>query len=125
MTKIKVQADCGNSPKREFLKVFNIAFPKGDTDFIMEHVSEDIQWEMVGLKTVRGKSEVLQQLNEGEKTIIREFELSSVITHGKEASASGEFVLESNKRYKFCDVYKFQGTKTIIKEIQSFVIEIR
>lgn len=125
MTKIKVQTDCGNSPKREFLKVFNIAFPKGDVDFIMDHISENIRWEMVGQKVIVGKKDMQEELKAGKKSIMNEFELSSVITHGKEASASGTFTMKNGKTYKFCDVYKFQGTKNIIAEIESYVIEVK
>src|SRR5690606_3333069 len=125
MTKIKIETDCGNSPKREFLKKFNVAFPNGNIDFIMEHISEDIRWEMVGHKICTGKDEILKELNAGKKTAMTEFELSSIITHGKEGSASGEFILASGKKFKFCDVYKFHGTKAIIKEMRSFVIEIK
>src|SRR5690606_23271149 len=72
-----------------------------------------------------GKDEILKELNAGKKTAMTEFELSSIITHGKEGSASGEFILASGKKIKFCDVYKFHGTKAIIKEMRSFVIEIK
>lgn len=125
MTKIKVHTDCGNSPKREFLKAFNIAFPHGDIDFIRDHLSENIRWEMVGYKTVEGKGNVLMELEEGKKSIMTEFELSTIITHGKEGSASGVFTMKDGKTFKFCDVYKFKGSKTIIEEMISFVIEIK
>lgn len=36
MTKINIPFDCGNSPKREFIKQFNIAFAKGNADFIID-----------------------------------------------------------------------------------------
>lgn len=125
MTKIKIKTDCGNSPKREFLKKFNLAFPDGDTDFIIQHISENIRWEMVGHKTLTGKDEILKELNEGKKSPMAEFELSTIITHGKEGSASGRFTLENGKTFVFCDVYKFKGTKSIIEEMQSFVIELK
>lgn len=123
MTKIKVLTDCGNSPKREFLKAFNVAFPNGDIDFISKHLSENIRWEMVGSKIIEGKNGVLKELEEGKKSVMETFELSTVITHGKEGSASGMFTMENGKTFKFCDLYRFKGTKYIIEEIQSFVIE--
>lgn len=124
MSKIRVTPDCGNSPKREFLKSFNVAFPKGNTDFIMEHVSDDIHWEMIGHKTIEGKDSMLKELTAGKKNPMKEFELSSIITHGKEGAANGIFKLSNGKTYKFCDVYRFQGTKNRIVEILSYVIEV-
>ena len=48
MTKIISSPDCGNSPKMELLKEFNIAFAKGDVKFITESVTDDIVWNIIG-----------------------------------------------------------------------------
>lgn len=55
MTKITLDTDCGNAPKREFLKAINVAFVKGDVAFLLESVTEDIVWTLVGNKTIEGK----------------------------------------------------------------------
>ena len=36
MTEINIKADCGNSPRKQFLKELNIAFAKGNPDFIID-----------------------------------------------------------------------------------------
>ncbi|MBJ7879838.1 hypothetical protein [Gelidibacter salicanalis] len=54
MTKINIPFDCGNLPKREFIKQFNIAFAMGNSDFIIDHVSEDIVWIIHGDKRIEG-----------------------------------------------------------------------
>jgi len=45
MTKIVSSPNCGNSPKMEFLKEFNIAFAKGNVEFITENVTLEF-WEV-------------------------------------------------------------------------------
>ena len=54
MTKIVSSANCGNSPKMEFIKQFNIAFAKGDVAFLTENVTEDIVWIMIGDQKIEG-----------------------------------------------------------------------
>ena len=68
MTKITVTPDCGNAPRKEFLKDFNIAFATGKADFIIEHVSDDIQWNIYGDKHVTGKESFIKEIK-GETTI--------------------------------------------------------
>ncbi|MBN2501301.1 MAG: hypothetical protein JXB38_11030 [Anaerolineales bacterium] len=41
MVKISVAADCGNSPKKRFLKDFNIALAEGNQPFLLESVTDD------------------------------------------------------------------------------------
>lgn len=57
MTKITVIPDCGNAPKKEFLKDFNIAFATGEADFIIQHVSDNIVWSIYGDKDIIGKED--------------------------------------------------------------------
>ncbi len=42
MTNIVSSENCGNSPKMVFLKEFNIAFAKGNMEFIAKIVTDDI-----------------------------------------------------------------------------------
>ena len=55
MTKITVSADCGNAPKKGFLKEINIAFAKGNLDFLTESVTDKIVWNIIGNKKIEGK----------------------------------------------------------------------
>lgn len=124
MTKIVVPFDCGNSPKREFIKEFNTAFAKGNADFIIEHVSDDIVWTMHGDKKIEGKESFSKEIHKMKEKVADEMTLHSVITHGKEASANGEIKMDG-KTYAFCDVYVFaKTTGKIIKRIDSYIISI-
>lgn len=124
MTKINIPFDCGNSPKREFIKQFNIAFAKGNEAFIIDHVSDDIIWTMHGDKKIEGKEAFSNEILKMKENVADKMTLHSIITHGKEGSANGEIMMDS-KTYAFCDVYHFTNTTSkIIKKIDSYVISI-
>jgi ketosteroid isomerase-like protein len=57
MAKIAVGVDCGNSPKKEFLKNYYIALANGDIDFVMDNISDIINWEVIGSRTIKNKEE--------------------------------------------------------------------
>jgi len=46
--------DCGNAPKKLLLKELNIAFARGDSEKILSFVTDDIVWEIVGEKRLKG-----------------------------------------------------------------------
>ncbi|GLR16866.1 nuclear transport factor 2-like protein [Portibacter lacus] len=54
MTIIISNTNCGNSPKQAFLEAFNIAFAKADIKFLLEHVTSDITWIIIGDKRIEG-----------------------------------------------------------------------
>ena len=115
MVKITISADCGNSPRKLFLKDFNVALAEGNAGLIQENVADDVTWAFVGGKIWLGKAEVLKQVVNKRAA---ELTLFNIITHGKEAAANGE-------KTAFCDVYSFQkATGNTIKSIMSYVIAV-
>ena len=124
MTKININADCGNSPRKEFLKELNIAFAKGNADFIVDHASEDIIWTIHGDKNIIGKEAFSEEIHVMKQYTADEMTLHNIITHGREASANGEMRM-GDATYAFCDVYRFTNTTSmILKEMQSYVIKV-
>lgn len=120
--KINISPDCGNSPKREFIKEFNLAFFLGKTDFIIEHVSDDITWEIFGDKTINGKADFEKEIQTMGGCPADELSVHQIITHGKEAASRGEFTM-GEKTYAFSDFYVFKsaGSKSITK-LYSYII---
>jgi hypothetical protein len=62
MTKIVSSPNCGNSPKMQFLKEFNIAFAKGNVELITESVTDDIVWNIIGDRKIEGKEKFTEEL---------------------------------------------------------------
>ena len=124
MTKITVNANIKNAPKKEFLKDFNIAFATGKAEFIIDNVSDDILWMIYGDKEISGKEHFSKEVNIMKDYIADEVVIHSIITHGKEASCNGEMII-GNKTYAFSDVYKFINTSSnTIKEMRSYVLPV-
>ncbi len=126
MVKVIVSADCGNAPKKLFLKQFNTAFAEGNIEFLAESVSDDIVWKIVGTQLIAGKAEFDATLEKIDFTENSEVTVKRIITHGKEAAANGEIVTTTGQKYTFCDFYEFSGAKGMrVKFIESYNIAIK
>lgn len=125
MTKIISSPNCGNSPKMEFLKQFNIAFAKGDVAFLTENVTDDIIWNMIGDKKLEGIKAFTEELEKMQSVKASELILNQILSHGKEGAANGVMTMESGKQYAFSDFYVFQSTKgEKINAITSYCLEV-
>lgn len=125
MTSIHLKTDCGRSPKREFLKDFNIAFAKGNTKFLADHVVDDIVWNIVGDKTIEGKEAYEKAIEGMKKKEVAEITIEKVVSHGKDGAVSGTLNMKNGEKYAFSDFYEFRNTtSTDLKSITSYVIEI-
>lgn len=124
--KVFCKEDCGNAPRKQVLKSFNIAFASGNVEAVLDAVSDDIVWERVGDCTIRGKHAFADALNRYSNQAADELRLLTIITHGNEASANGILKFNGQYTWAFCDVYRFAGfTKTAkIKQITSYAIQV-
>ncbi|MEQ8218616.1 MAG: nuclear transport factor 2 family protein [Arenibacter sp.] len=125
MTKITIKTDCGHSPKKEFLKDFNAAFGKGNTEFLTANVTDDIVWTMVGNKVVEGKEAFAKAIQKMADYKVSECVIEKIVTHGKEGAVNGVMKMDDGKEYAFSDFYEFKNTKsTDLKTITSYLIQI-
>jgi len=125
LTKVIVSEDCGNSPKNIFLQNLTIAFAKGDKQSILESVTDDIRWQIVGEKHIQGKEAVADALEGLGIDKVEELTIHHVVSHGKAGAVNGISKLNNGKKIAFCDVYEFSGAKgTSVREIVSYLIEI-
>ena len=53
--KIICPDDCGNAPKKQHLKEFTIAFAKNNLSFIIDNITDDFNWNIIGKKLIHGK----------------------------------------------------------------------
>jgi hypothetical protein len=122
--KLTIKADCGNAPKKEFIKELNIAFARNDIPYLLKSVTEDIVWKLVGENTIIGKDKFEIALNEMKNAKSSELILERILTHGKEGAASGVIKMEDGRTYEFADFYEFNGAKgTKIKSIISYIVQ--
>src|SRR5688572_24528441 len=99
MVKITVSADCGNSPRKLFLKDFHIALATGDAALISANLDDNILWQIPGDKDVHGKADVVKVLTQRISENSAELSLSTIITHGTDAAVNGERIFENGKKY--------------------------
>ncbi|MGM0580607.1 MAG: nuclear transport factor 2 family protein [Bacteroidota bacterium] len=125
--KINCKANCGNAPRKQLLKDLNIAFAKGEVQLILDMLTEDVQWEMVGDKVMNGKAEVAKDLESMKDYTAVEINIDHIITHGTDAACDGSFLMKNGDRFGFCDVYEFENNskKAKIKNMISYAIGIK
>ncbi len=105
MTKITIDEDCGNSPKKQFIKEFNIAFAKGDMDYVLDCFSEDIRWEVINHSPVVGRekaSDMLKTMAEPAEELV----IDNIVSHGNRCAANGT-LRYADGVVAFCDIYTF------------------
>ena len=126
MTKVIIGEDCGNSPKNIFVQEITIALAKGDVKSVLNSVTDDIRWNIVGDSVIQGKDRFAEALEEKKNDKAVELKIDHIATHGKAGAADGRIIRKSKKKYAFCHVYEFSNAKGIaVKEITSYVIEIK
>lgn len=115
--------------KEKFIQKLNEAFAKGDVPFILDCMTDDIVWEMIGGNSSKGKIEIEKEMTSIKDMEILEMKLDKVITHGKLASANGYFRMkhkDQEKFYGFCDIYEFNGFKNLkLKKMTSYVVPLK
>lgn len=125
MTKIISSPNCGNSPKITFLKEFNIAFAKGNLEFLIKNVTDEIVWNIIGDRKIEGKVKFKEELGKMKSEKATELIIEQILSHGKEGASNGIMKMQNGKKYAFSDFYVFKNTKsTVLKSITSYVIEI-
>ena len=123
MTKIISSEDCGNSPKNIFVQELTIALGSGNVNSVLNRVTDDIRWTIVGEKVIQGKDHLAEAL-EKENNVL-ELTVHHVATHGRAGAVNGTRKFKDKNEQGFCHVYEFRDTKgTSIKEITSYVIEV-
>ena len=112
-----------------FLRDVNKAFSEGDSQFLMSHVTDDFCWVVVGEKTVGGKSEFSEALEEMRNMPPMNIEIENILLSRDSAVVEGTVIGRNKngqkKYFGFCDIYELTGDKDIkIKKMTSYVIDI-
>lgn len=126
MIRINVKDDCGNAPKKAVLRDFNIAFAKGDTEFLIDNVTDDVEWLRVGDRRIRGIEEFSEAVRRMANELPSALTIETIITHGTDCAVDGVLEFPGGETYAFCDVYRFNNfsKKAKIKRITSYVVQI-
>lgn len=113
----------------EKVKSLNKAFVTGDTDYIVENLAEDIQWNFVGEGVIEGKEAASNMLEPMRGVVAEEHTIENIIVQGNTAMIEGTMKTPSEndeeKVYAFCDVYTFdQSSDANIKKLSAYLLEL-
>jgi hypothetical protein len=125
MVKVHVEADCGNAPKKLFLRDFVIALAKQDEAAVLESLMDNVQWHVVGKSALDGKAEVEKRLKSLMEDDLSEVTIINVLSHGNEGAVNGTLTLTDDETYGFCHfcVFSSHGKNARIKEITSYRVK--
>src|SRR5690606_62467 len=122
---INVGPDCGNAPKKLFLKDFTVALAKGDVDFLTDCIGDHMVWEVVGESQVTGKEDYVKAIKRHKLWKVKGMSIDTIITHGTEASVSGQITAKDNSKFGFCNIYKFRSAgAAIVNSVRTFLVRL-
>lgn len=78
--KIICPEDCGNAPKKYFLKEVNVAIAKNDLSFIMDNITDDFNWNIIGRKLIQGKESFVETLKQMQNYKVTELQITLLPT---------------------------------------------
>lgn len=108
--KITKCADCGNSPKNDFVQSFCIALMKADIGFVSRSVAENIVWVIGNKQPLIGMTPFLDAINQLKRKKKLALKIQHVMSHGKVGAANGTLRLQSGDEINFCHVFEFTNT---------------
>lgn len=126
MVKINIYEDCGNAPKKLFLKDFIIAIVKNDNAFLTRNTTDDINWNIVGVQPIDKKQDVLNAFQRTRSDQVKEFTVNTIVTHGYNGVVEGLLKFKDGRTIAFCDVYLFRAStnNAPIKSITTYAIDL-
>lgn len=115
--------------KENFLREVNKAFQEANTEFLLNNVTDDFCWTIVGEKTVGGKLEFAEALEQMNGIPPMKIQVNNVIIKDNNAVVEGIVIgrnrNDQKKYFGFCDVYQLTGTTELkIQKMSSYVIDV-
>ena len=126
MPKFIVKPDCGNSPRKKFLKDFYAALVSDDWEFIGPNISLHFTWTVAGREIPIKADKFPSEHKKLGPSKAKEFRINTIITHGPEAAVSGTLTPISGPPISFCDLFTFKGAGgTLVESIFSFHVKTK
>lgn len=109
---------------KEIIEKVNAAFAEGSTEGFLSFCADDVEWTMVGDKTVRGK-DAIRQWMASMPSEPPTFTVANVIAEGDFVTTHGDMTMKDKDGkvvpYSYCDIYRFRDGKIV--ELRAFVIK--
>lgn len=108
--KIIYTEDCGTNYRNKLIREFYIAFTKQNVDFILDHIENDVHWQIVDKAFILGKEQFTKRVKHMAHLKIKTLHIKNIIINGRTSAVNGIIHSEENKNYSFCDIYHFSNT---------------
>jgi ketosteroid isomerase-like protein len=113
-----------SAKNKEIVEKINAAFAEGSIEGFLSFCSEDVEWTIVGDRTVKGK-EAIRQWMASMKMEAPKFTVYSVIADGDLVASDGDMTMKDKDGkvvpYAYCDVYRFRNGRIV--QLRSFVVK--
>jgi ketosteroid isomerase-like protein len=113
-----------SASRKDIVEKVNAAFADNSVEGFLSFCADDVEWTMVGDKTVRGKDAIRKWMASMGPHEAPKFTVDTVIGDGDFVAAQGNMTMKDKDGkevpYSYCDVYRFRGDK--ISELRAFVI---
>ncbi|MBT2582182.1 nuclear transport factor 2 family protein [Planococcus sp. ISL-109] len=118
------------SSTADFLRDFNAAFFSGNQQFIEQHVTDDVEWIMVGATPLKGKQALVDAAFGMQDYTQLDFDIDMIIAEGREGAVKGVMTATGGtgreRKYCYSDFYEMTGdAEPRIQKMTSFVVEIK
>lgn len=114
---------------RTFIDKINQALAKGDTEYVIDHVTDDIRVKLVGSQVIEGKAAGKKLLQEVYGHGNTKRTVTTVVTQDNIAVVEGETAMTdqtgTTKTFAFCDLYRLNNSDGKINDLTSYVIELK
>ncbi len=103
----------------------NASFEEGNIEGFLSFCAEDLQWTIIGEKSVRGKKETQEWMKSMGDMEPPKFTVANLVAEGDVVVANGDMTMKDKDgepgSYSYCDIYRFADGK--IAELNSYVIK--
>ena len=110
---------------KAIIEKINEAFAGGNIDFFSAYITEETQWNVIGISTLIGKKKIMGALQSKELESPPVVTVRNVVAEGDSVivQSTGNAVRKTGESYQasYCDVYRLKNGK--IKEFTTYVIE--
>ena len=110
---------------KQIVEQVNAAFAQNNPEGFLSFCADDVEFTMIGDKTVKGKDAVRKWMASMESAEPPKITVDRVIAEGDFATAHGNMTMKDKDGktvpYAYCDIYRFRGDQIV--ELRAFVVK--
>jgi uncharacterized protein len=114
-----------STTNKEIVRRIDAAFAENNLEGFLAFCSDNVVWNMVGDRTVKGKDAIRQWMGSMMGKEPPQFSARTVVAEGDHVMSQGDMTMKDESGaptdYEYCDIYRFSNGKVVA--ISSFVIK--